>query len=547
MGIRTKCGVGNVRRPKRKYIALSGRIPNDLRFVVHNNSLINITRALIERVFFVQGNVDGEVKLVPPPATSRAYFFTQMNVFAQKVKTELSSVRRMCLDKFVETSPPHKKKVYANAKKTYLEKGLAPREATVTSFIKAEKVRITNSKPDPAPRIIQPRGVVFNLIFGCFIRPAEKEIYKAIDRVFDRPTVCCGQNAVEMASMLRDAWDEIHDPVAISLDLSRMDQHVSAVALSWEHSFYRHLFRDDPCYDTLDWCLQSTIRNSGRCYVNDQSGHPYQVKYAKVGSRMSGDMNTSLGNKLIMCGLLHSYYSGVCGMVPRRDFNVVDNGDDCVVIVSRQAYARYLIDTGQQAIIRRMAIVDPENWQDVRIGFVGEETVNRYLKVEDWFHTMGFTLKVEGVVSKFNHIDFCQTRPCFIDGRWIMVRTLKALGKDAYCLKPLEILDRWMSQVKTGGMNTYGSVPIFGPYYSSLPGHEDGSRDLLWGTGMYYLSRDMRSSSEITDENRYNFWDTFGVTPREQEVIEQVYTSMLYTRGPLLQNYPNVLLPLPII
>jgi len=40
-----------------------------------------------------------------------------------------------------------------------------------------------------------------------------------------------------------------------------------------------------------------------------------------------------------MCGLLYSYYVDYLGYTPRVDVNFVDNGDDCVVIMSRTAYA----------------------------------------------------------------------------------------------------------------------------------------------------------------------------------------------------------------
>lgn len=526
--IKLKYGVGNTKRLKRKYIALSGRIPLNMRYVVHNNNLINVYRALVERVFYVERSINGVKALRKPPTTNVAYFCEQMQEFKTRLVDLLPrSGRRMSLTEFVMTSPLHKRKVYENALKEYLTKGLAPSKSQVTSFIKAEKVRITPAKPDPAPRIIQPRSPEFNLIFGCFIRPIEKLIYEAIDRLFGRKTVVCGQNAEQQAEMLRGAWDEIAvrggKPVALSLDLSRMDQHVSKPALKWEHSIYRSLFRNHPLYQTLDWCLQQTINNVGRCYVNDGSGRPAKVSYKKVGSRMSGDMNTSLGNKLIMCGLLYSYFVGVCGMEPRKDVNVVDNGDDCVVILSEIAYERYHVLTGQR------------------------EQPKQHLKVDEWFETMGFTLKVEGIVDTFEHIEFCQTQPCFIDGRWVMVRGLKALAKDAYCLKPKDVLKKWMSQVKGGGLATYGSVPIYSAYYESLPGVEAKKRDLLFGTGMYYLSDGMASGRVVTDENRIQFWKTFGITPWEQKVIEEKYRSLEYEERDRREELPQLVLPLPVI
>lgn len=540
--------MGKVKRINRKFIALSGRIPNDYRFVIHNNTRINVLRALMERVFFVEGkDMSGNRALVLPPTTTRATFFGNMQMFADALKRHLPSVTRMSIQQFVETSPVHKKKIYANAAKEYLTCGMSPRQSSVTSFIKAEKVAITKTKPDPAPRIIQPRGVVFNLIFGCFIRPSEKKIYKAIDDVYGRPTVCCGQNAEEMAEMIWEAWTEITDPIALSLDLSRMDQHVSSVALKWEHQFYRHLFKDSPQYDTLDWCLQATVNNKGRVYTCDSNGNKCKILYSKHGSRMSGDMNTSLGNKIIMCGLLYSYFTGYLGFKTRVDYNVIDNGDDCVVILSRTAYARYLRLSEQVETLHHFAVTDPKKWWEVYMVTMSIPLPPSHLNISDWFTTMGFTLKIEGLVDSFPKIEFCQTQPCYIDNRWIMVRTPKALAKDMYCLKPLEVLTKWLSQVKGGGLATYGSVPIFSSFYKTLPSLDPSKeRDLLYGTGMYYLSRGMSSSQVVTEMNRYHFWETFGILPREQEVIEEIYEKMEYVKTPQLQELPNVTLPLPL-
>lgn len=274
---------------------------------------------------------------------------------------------------------------------------------------------------------------------------------------------------------------------------------------------------------------------------------------------MSGDMNTSLGNKLIMCGLLYSYFVNVCGFVVRKDFNIVDNGDDCVVILSKRAYALYNKNINETEVIRRLAVQDPDNWQRVYIvyaldwewdevrGYVVKRAPKKHLAIDEWFKTMGFTLKVEGLVTKFNHIEFCQTQPCKIDGKWVMVRGLKALAKDAYCLKPLQVLKKWMAQVKGGGLATYGSVPIYSAYYKSMPGVGSSKRELLYGTGMYYLSDGMSSGQEVTLENRVEFWETFGVTPREQEVIERMYMELEYQEQVSLLDHGPLYLPLPVI
>ncbi len=514
-------GVGKRRfQYTRRYIELNNLRWNAVSYMVHNNSLINVLRALVERVYFVEG---ANNSLVSPPLPLRATFANRMFEFKRQLLESLQPVRRMCLRTFVRTSPPHKRKVYEQALVTYLRNGMTERDSYVTSFIKAEKV--STAKGDPAPRIIQPRGVKFNLIYGAFIRPAEKEIYAAIDRVYGRPTVVCGQNALEQAAMLRAAWDTIADPIAISYDLSRMDQHVSEVALRWEHSVYRAMFHNDHDFDTLDWCLNRTVENYGIAYTSDALGRPAKVSYRKIGSRMSGDMNTSLGNKLLMCGMLYSYFTSHLGFVVGVDYAVVDNGDDCVVIMSRRAYVLMAqMTTGQP---QRIAAVDPARWQVAYIvEVVGNIRPNTHETISDFFRSLGFTLKEEGLVYEFEKIEFCQTQPCFIDGRWIMVRGLKALSKDCYCLKQANQFEEWLQQVSSAGINCYGSVPIYSAFYSTMSHIRTDKRNLLEQSGLYYLSQNMESAGHVTEANRVAFYNTFGVTPREQELIEHHYSSL---------------------
>lgn len=505
----------------RQYIELNGLRRSDVAYVVHNNSLINIVRALVERVFFVEG--PGGI-LVEPPQTTRAVFYRHMEVFRGKLLGELEPVFRMCLRTFVRTSPTHKVKIYEHARKQYITHGLLEQDAWVTSFIKAEKV--SDKKTDPAPRIIQPRGVKFNLIYGCFIRPAEKAVYAAIDRVYGRPTVVCGQNAVQQAAMLYDAWNSIVDPVAISYDLSRMDQHVSEVALRWEHSVYRRMFTNDHDFDTLDWCLRQTVKNQGCAYTVDEYGNPKKVKYTKVGSRMSGDMNTSLGNKLLMCAMLYSYFTVHLGFVVSVDYAIVDNGDDCVVIMSRRAYTvMQQMTTGRPQLL---AVYDPARWNVVYIAEVINNVMpSTHKTIMQFFTELGFTLKEEGFVNEFEKIEFCQTQPCFIDGRWIMVRGLNALSKDCYCLKHWNQYDAWVAQVSSAGVTCYGSVPIYGAFYSAMCSHRTADRHLLEASGLFYLSQGVVSGGVVTDENRISFFNTFGVTPREQVLIEQHYHNLV--------------------
>lgn len=71
---------------------------------------------------------------------------------------------------------------------------------------------------------------------------------------------------------------------------------MSVQALKWEHSIYNAMFRSDELAELLGWQLT----NKGFARTTDGL-----IKYEVKGCRMSGDMNTALGNCMIMCALVY--------------------------------------------------------------------------------------------------------------------------------------------------------------------------------------------------------------------------------------------------
>lgn len=96
---------------------------------------------------------------------------------------------------------------------------------------------------------------------------------------------------------------------------------------------------------------------------------------------MSGDMNTALGNVLIMCMLIKAYMD-----TKGIKYRFVDNGDDAVVILEKKH----------------------------------QHLMNDLPK---WFLEMGFNMKVEQPVYEMEHIEYCQCHPVQLDvGEYTMVR-----------------------------------------------------------------------------------------------------------------------------
>jgi hypothetical protein len=406
-----------------------------------------------------------------------------------------------------------KRTIYAEAARSLATKSVCRKDASLKTFVKAEKINFT-SKGDPAPRVIQPRDPRYNVEVGRYLKPLEPKIYKAVEKIFGDVTIFKGLNAQDSARKMYHKWRRYSKPVAIGLDASRFDQHVSKQALEWEHSCYTGCFSDS---SELSKLLQWQIQNRGVGYVSDG-----KVKYSVEGCRMSGDMNTALGNCVIMCGLVRAY----CHSVGLDKFSLANNGDDCVVIIETSDLQRF--STG----------------------------------LDEWFLEMGFNMKVEKPVYEFEQIEFCQTHPVRVEDlfvpslghgvpQFVMCRSAPvALAKDCMSIKHLDsrsVYEKQLTAVGECGMALTGGIPIFQSFYQGMlragRGQHFKNVDQVYmaNSGKEMLRAGMkRQAGPISAETRFSFWLAFGITPDQQVELEQYYDShTTWWSTPKLLEHPS--------
>lgn len=448
---------------------------------VHNNSMANALRAVRERVFAVQVG-DG---LARPPRPLPGVFRDRLADFRGRVLRRLGSCTPWTRDQFIESYRGSKRLRYERAATSLQVRGLTRRDSHVRAFVKAEAVNFT-AKPDPAPRIIQPRDPRYNLSVGPYIKPLEHRLYAAVARVFGGPTIMKGYNAVGVASCIVDAWGAFSDPIAVSLDASRFDQHVSREALEWEHSIYNAAYRSTELGALLKWQLH----NIGVVVTHDGS-----FTYEVDGCRMSGDMNTALGNCLIMCAMVWTYARSLDITI-----RLINNGDDCVVIMERPKFKTFL-----QPLTK-------------------------------WFLEMGFTMTVDGIAHQLEEIEFCQTRPVQTSNGWVMCRSpFVGLAKDTLCKtpdmgRPLGGYLRWMYQVGIAGGAIASGVPVFQAAYAAFRrmgtpcAKAQGIGQME--SGFEYMAHGLECThTPITPEARVSFWRAWGISPHKQELLESEFSA----------------------
>jgi len=484
--VRTK--IGQAKQRKLYRLSCSPRIA----FGVHDGCHSNLLRAVLERVFYVE---EGG-QFLPPPAPEEGAW-TALDYVGRLIVHYVGYPRSLTREEFVETSRPQKRQLYRNAVDSLKLSKVSRADAEVHGFVKCEKLDF-EAKVDPAPRLIQPRDPRYNVAVGVYLRPLEHKVYHAIDVLFytrgcHKHTVAKGHNFAKRGRILQEKFSRFKRPRALAFDARRFDQHVSVDALRFEHRVYVGCFQG---HRLLAWLLSWQLRTIFSSKTADGS-----VRFEKDGGRCSGDMNTALGNVLIVCCLLYHLTRGF-------DVEVYDDGDDFVLICEEEDVARLT------ALITE--------------GFL------RY----------GFVLTMGPTASVLEKIEFCKTQPVFDGVRWTMIRDPRtALAKDACTTLPVlgaKTVQSYLAAVGECGESVAGGMPIWNSFYSALKRESGGvapGRFPELETGMWWNSRGMRRRfGAVSTAARVSFWRAFDLTPAEQEVTERYFDGWRYA-GDVLNSY----------
>lgn len=398
---------------------------------------------------------------------------------------------------FVDSYHGRKKGVYAraltNLSKLTLSVSCIKRLANLKSFIKVEKLPVLPNKR-LVPRLIQPRTPEFNILLGSYLRSIEHTIYRKLQEMFETPypVVSKGFNSNDFGQIIYEKWKRISlrgKPVAIGLDMSRFDQHISQAMLKWEHRWYTQCFYGVERKE-LAKLLRNQLVNKGFVLCDDGI-----VKYEVEGTRGSGDMNTGLGNCIIMCSLIYSFLHS--RNIPLNEVEIVDNGDDSLIITT----SNYLTEVVEH--------------------------------LPSFVQHMGFVLKMEDPVYEIEHMSFCQLRPINIgDDKYVLSREWpRCVSKDTVVIhscKNREYFLQYMASIGVGGVKMCKGIPILQSWYLflsklSTPLSDRILTDLclnMWVEGLEFHEQ------PITDQARLSFYKAFNITPEAQIAMEDYYKNL---------------------
>lgn len=475
-------------------------------FVVMNASVHNSYRAVMERVFNVKDKLTGVQRSpIRPDAKILAVLMDPSTRAFTRTITKIYPVDHSQVPMFYTG---RKRAIYIKALEDFRAKGVCKKDAKLKAFVKAEAYNASTKLFDAiVPRLIQPRSVVYNLVVARYLKPIEHNVYKGIDKMFNKAnkgelpvkTVFKGMNATQMGSEFEKVWSQFVDPVAIGFDADRFDQHCSKEMLEWEHRQYLKFFTKDDQKE-LKKLLSWQIDNKGTIRCSDGV-----VKYKVQGCRCSGDMNTGCGNCLIMCNMVYNF----CHAYRISKFRLANNGDDCVLVVERKDQYK----------------VSQDN-------------------IDEYFGLLGYSMTVEEPVYKLEHVEFCQMHPVFDGERYVMIRKPQdSISKDAISIKPFDSIHdytSWIDSVGQCGMSLTGGIPMLQAYYNCLIRSAQNLKDtgqardrkrrenqMTMDTGFYRLAEGMeRRYSPVTDAARLSFYEAFGILPDHQMAAEQHYNSV---------------------
>lgn len=468
--------------PKQRCVFRNTTIAPPIAYGVHTNCIRNVLRGVVERVFFVEGALG-----LQAPPQPLALVFDELLPFRNGVARYVGKATPVSLDEFVGMYRGRKQTIYREAARSLNLQGITRRDAFLSTFVKAEKVRFEEAGQiyDPAPRVIQPRSPRFNAAVGVYLKPIEHRVYSAIDRMWGGPTVMKGLNVQKRGAAFVEVAGEFRQPMFVSSDYARFDQSVSVPALRFEHGLYTSVYPGRPGR-ALKRLLRMQLENHGVARCPDG-----KLEYVVNGCRMSGDMNTSMGNVFLASAVAWGYLQE-CGF----NFRLLNDGDDCVFVMEA---------SNAPAFVR---------------GFAA------------YALRFGFRAKVEKPVAELAQVDFCQCSPIWTPDGTIMVRNpWKALAKDSTSLLPLDqagMAERLYTSLGVGGLSMSSGIPVYESFYTSLRragrGRTFGSLPTILDSGFEYMHRGVRLiNNGVHPRTRFEFWRAFGILPDLQLVLEDYY------------------------
>lgn len=366
----------------------------------------------------------------------------------------------------------------------YKREGIQWWHAKITCMQKLELHPKEKLEPK-ADRAIQFRSVAYNAALAQYLWPLEHRLFA--QTLHNGFRWCAkGLDKHARALLLLDMAKDLVDPVFVLADHSTFDAHVNTDLLKLEHGLYNKVWK----HPELRSLLKMQLRNVGRT----KGGIRYRVK----GTRMSGDVNTALGNSIINYGILASWCKGTKA-------RICLDGDDSVIVMERSE-------------------------------------LSGLVPLDRWALAFGMVTKLD-VVDSISEAEFCQSRVVLgRNGPYLCPNPAKVL--DVIGKSPQIVRGGEANAILAGGVQceliANPCMPLLRPLSEWLAAN-DGPRLIApwyqyrWQEGYGGKQEDLDKIlvwEEPTEDERMSFAKAWGISPQDQELFERTVKFKSFHAGP---------------
>lgn len=326
-------------------------------------------------------------------------------------------------------------------------------------------------------RGIQYRDVVYNAALSRHLWHIEHKLRSCKGSNSAAGFLAKGQNLSQRAITLLRQARRFRNPVWILLDHSRFDAHVNKQLLRDEHSVYNRVRRWNP---ELVMLLKQQLHNRGETHGG--------IIYETSGKRMSGDVNTALGNSILNYAMLGSLLDA-----SRVDGEIFLDGDDSVVTIE-------------------------------------SDQLDKLVDVKAHMLKLGMVTEFE-VVTDISKVEFCQSRIVWSrNGPWMCPNPSKRISTmplSCNVLGPQQALELFAGKVACE-LGITDDVPLMRPYVELVkqlsvtpfvPNEKSTYR--LKDKGMHTGVLPVPTWVSPSDDVRLSFWKAWDITPEMQLAFEK--------------------------
>lgn len=347
----------------------------------------------------------------------------------------------------------------------------------VQSFVKFEKADLDKvTENSKAARLIQHRSYEYCYLLKAHILPISKH-YKTNDSLFHGQVIstfyAAGQNSFQVAESLKAMWDEFEDPVAVCLDCKAWDGHVNQLQREQSDKFWNTTSGGNKLLKRL---LERQSRN--------EASTTNLLKYVIWYVRCSGDFHTSDENSNINIIIIRTAFGEV-------KIRTKVMGDDSVVILESRDCNKALLDNVVQA-----------------------------------FRDIGHDVKVDKICYNFQEIEFCQSSPIRVAGKWRMVRApLRAISRARYTDFDWPNLQRYLTSLGLCELACNSGVPVLQQFAIYLLSKGAYQRPVAKVDREHAAVEDAISIRPITATARMDFEIAFNMSVAQQIAYEQLFAA----------------------